>query len=39
VCKAFVHASGCWECGNGNSMPLCCQLAGKTICTSGSTCP
>lgn len=39
VCKAHIQASGCWECGNGNSFPLCCSLAGKTICTLGAACP
>jgi hypothetical protein len=38
-CKPFLQASGCWECGNGNAMPLCCPLAGKTICVSGAVCP
>jgi hypothetical protein len=36
-CKAFLYASGCWECGADN--PQCCMLAGQTVCASGDACP
>jgi hypothetical protein len=39
ACKPYVLASGCWECGNGNSLPLCCPLAGQTVCTNAAVCP
>jgi hypothetical protein len=39
TCKSYIPASGCWECGDGNPMPLCCSLAGQTICTNASACP
>jgi hypothetical protein len=38
-CVPYILASACWECGNGNSMPLCCSLSGQTICTNASACP
>jgi hypothetical protein len=39
ACKAFIYASGCWECGNGNPQTKCCSLAGQTLCTTGNACP
>jgi hypothetical protein len=38
-CVPYILASACWECGDGNSMPLCCPLNGRTICTSAAACP
>jgi hypothetical protein len=38
-CVPYLPASGCWECGNGNALPLCCPLDGQTICTNAAACP
>jgi hypothetical protein len=39
ACVPYLPASACWECGDGNSMPLCCSLDGQTICTNAAVCP
>jgi hypothetical protein len=39
TCQPYIPANGCWECGNGNAMASCCQLAGQAICTSAASCP
>jgi hypothetical protein len=40
ACTEFLQASGCWECGNGNAFPVCCETTGGAYCiAAGTSCP
>jgi hypothetical protein len=39
-CTSFLYASACWECGDGNAFPTCCQSGGSIVCLpAGAACP